>query len=223
MLPNWNVSYPCWTEAVIPKEWTCLVSVSIHSRDSGRAFTRSRFRVIGGSFFDSSTGIRSTSIMWTIAEGGSQLGMKNSVHPGALVREDCLPPWACRLPRERGVWASAGRRCPGWSIKRRPSPSQWLTGCRRDSAPPRKCDWACNSRSISRVHMSWSTPSRSIASPPDDAAGTREHPRGKRLRHNSFPSRNLPVFPLYDLGGSADGFWRLSGGGGRSRRRPRPR
>ena len=46
--------------------------VSIHSRDSGRAFTRSRFRVIGGSFFDSSTSMRSTSVMWTIAEGGLQ-------------------------------------------------------------------------------------------------------------------------------------------------------
>ena len=42
------------------------------------------------------------------------MAMKNPVHPGAIVREDCLNPWACRSPSVQRGLASGAKRFPTW-------------------------------------------------------------------------------------------------------------
>ena len=83
------------------------------------------------------------------------MAMNNPVHPGAIVREDCLKPLGLSVT-EGAKRLGIGRQTLSNLVNgRRPSRLKWPTACRRRLAPRPKPGSPCSWLSTSRGRATW--------------------------------------------------------------------
>ena len=97
------------------------------------------------------------------------MGIHNPVHPGAIVREDCLKPLGLSVTqgaRHLGV----GRQTLSNLVNGKTAiPSKWPIACPRHSDPRRKPGWGCSWPLTWRDRDTLNRPSRSSGSRPPSA------------------------------------------------------
>ena len=89
------------------------------------------------------------------------MAMTEPVHPGAIVREECLKPLGLSVTEGARRLGVGRQTLSHLSTKKPPSQRKWLTGSQKHSAQRRRRGLACRWPSISRVPATLKRPSRS--------------------------------------------------------------
>ena len=133
------------------------------------------------------------------------MAMTNPVHPGAIVREECLIPLSLSVT-EGAKRLGVGRQTLSNLVNEKPLfQPKWLTGSQKHSAQHPRRGWACKWPSTSRSPATSKRPSRSTESTPPRTADTSPLPSRpcrltKRPDTVGEPQLNRPSGQVLDNG-----------------------